>query len=286
MLVARTIAEARRQRRDAAGTVALVPTMGALHAGHLALVEQGRTLADHVFVSIFVNPTQFAPHEDFARYPRPLEQDLRMCEQAGVAGVLAPPVEEIYPPDALPAQVEVPALAQDLEGIRRPTHFAGVCRVVMKLLNIYTPDVAIFGQKDFQQLRIIQAMVADLMMPVEVVAAPTRREPDGLAMSSRNRYLDEEDRRHAPGLYKALTQAKMLVEDSGEADPAVVERAMRQVMEAHHVDVDYAVVRHPHTLATLDCLEPALTGGVVALVAGRLGKVRLIDNMLLGAPAA
>lgn len=282
MWIAKTIREARRQRDALSGRVCFVPTMGALHAGHVSLMQAGHCLADHVLVSIFVNPTQFGPAEDLTRYPRPIENDLALCEQAGVAGVFEPSVEEIYPPGRPACEVTVPALANMLEGHHRPGHFAGVCRVVAKLFNIVQPDVACFGQKDYQQLRVIQAMVNDLDMPVTIAELATVREPDGLAMSSRNVYLTPAQRHHALGLYKALSEARMLVEEEEETDPAVVETAMRQVLVAHHVEPDYAVVRHPLTLTPIDSINPKLTGGVVALIAGRLGNVRLIDNMVLG----
>ena len=277
MWVTDTIDETRRRRRALTGRVALVPTMGALHAGHLALVHRARELAEHVLVSIFVNPTQFGPGEDLDRYPRPLEADLGACRDAGVTGVLAPPVDALYPPDVSDTLVDVPELTAILEGAQRPGHFQGVCRVVAKLLNIFTPDVAVFGRKDYQQLKVVQAMAADLMMPVRIEAIDTVREPDGLALSSRNRYLDAEQRHHGLGLSKALTQAAMLVEQAGETDPVNVETAMRQVLEAHHLDVDYAVLRHPQTLAELDCIETP----VVALIAAWAGNVRLIDNRVL-----
>ncbi|MFA9480149.1 pantoate--beta-alanine ligase [Phycisphaerales bacterium AB-hyl4] len=285
MQLTHSTADARKHRNALTGTVALVPTMGALHAGHLKLIEHGRSLADHVLVSIFVNPTQFGPGEDFDRYPRTLEVDLERCQAAGAAGVFAPSVDQMYPPAAPDVQVDVPELTSDLEGAFRPSHFAGVCRVVMKFFNVIQPDIAVFGQKDYQQLKVIQAMVADLLMPVRVVGMPTMREDDGLAMSSRNRYLSADDRRHAVGAYKALLQAKRMIEDDGETDPAAVERAMQQTLEAHHFDVDYAVLRHPQTLARLDCVEPSLTHGVAALIAARLDEVRLIDNMIIGASA-
>ena len=284
MHIAETLKEARTQRAAVTGSVALVPTMGALHDGHLALIQQAHENADHVFVSIFVNPTQFGPGEDLQRYPRPLQADLEQCRAANVAAVFMPGNEEIYPPRTPDTAVDVPSLSAMLEGQHRPSHFPGVCRVVAKLLNILQPDVACFGLKDYQQLKIVQAMVADLMMPVRILACPTVREADGLALSSRNRYLSPDDRQHAAGLYKALCQARMLVEDTGESDPLIVEQAMQQVLKAHHLNIDYATVRHPQTLDTLDCLEPALTHGVVALLAARIGKVRLIDNMILGQP--
>lgn len=284
MWIAKTIHHARQQRRAVPGPVAFVPTMGALHKGHLSLIEAARQMDYQVIVSVFVNPTQFGPGEDFEQYPRQLEQDLTGCERAGVAGVFCPAVAEMYPPDQLDCELTVPALAGVLEGSIRPGHFAGVCRVVAKLLHIIEPQVACFGQKDYQQLKVIETMVDDLAMPVRVVGLPTVREADGLAMSSRNVYLGAEARRRAVALYKSLREAKRLVEDAGESDPAVVEDAMAQVLAAHQVKVDYAVVRHPQTLTELDCIEPQLTGGVVALVAGRIEGVRLIDNGVLGAP--
>jgi pantoate--beta-alanine ligase len=282
MLICTTVDEVRQQRGKTPGRVALVPTMGALHEGHIALVEQAKQVVDQVFVSIFVNPAQFGPGEDLDRYPRPVEKDLKRCEQAGVSTVFMPAVEQMYPPEQIETLVTVPALTGQLEGAIRPGHFAGVCRVVGKLLNMVQPHYAFFGQKDYQQLCVIRAMVADLAMPVHIRAVATVREADGLAMSSRNAFLDEEQRRRSVGLYKALMQARMMVEQGGEADPAIVEDAMRHVLAAHHLEIDYAVVRHPETLGELDCVEPTLTGGVVALVAARLGSVRLIDNMILG----
>jgi pantoate--beta-alanine ligase len=284
MWIARSVDECRRLRADLTGRVAFVPTMGALHEGHLSLMRGARQWADHVVVSIFVNPTQFAPHEDLERYPRPLEDDLRRCEDAGAAGVFCPSVEQMYPPGEPACAITVPALADMLEGEHRPHFFAGVCRVVMKLLNIVRPDVACWGQKDYQQYRVIDALSADLMLPVTHVLLATVREADGLAMSSRNVYLSAEQRTRALGLIKALRLARALVEEQGESDPRAIEDAMRQALEAHRLAVDYAAVRHPRTLAPLDCVEPALTGGVIALTAAHVDQVRLIDNMLLGAP--
>ena len=286
-----TISEVRAKREALRGTVAFVPTMGALHEGHAALIRAAKALADHVLVSIFVNPTQFGPSEDLARYPRTPKEDWAVCTAAGATGVFCPTVEQMYPgggpmPQAAsrPAcLVTVPALAGVLEGEFRPTHFQGVCLVVAKLLHIVEPDAACFGRKDYQQLKVIEAMVEGLNMRPRIVGLPTIREPDGLALSSRNRYLDAEQRPRAAALYKALRAARSLVEDEGETDPAAVESAMRTELAAHHVTaVDYAAVRHPQTLTVLDCIEPKLTGGVVALLACHLGPVRLIDNMVLG----
>ena len=284
MWIVETVAELRQKRRGLRGKVALVPTMGALHAGHQSLIERARAIADHVIVSIFVNPTQFGPNEDYAQYPRPVDRDMDCCERGGVDGVFSPKVEEVYSPQVPACEVIVPDLMKSIEGEHRPGHFAGVCRVVMKLLNMTQPNIACFGRKDFQQLRIVQAMVADLSLPVAIVECETVRETDGLAISSRNFHIAGEDRHHARGLFKALVNARMLVEQAGETDPLRVERSMHEVMRAYQVRVDYAVVRHPLTLTELDCIEPALTGGVVALVAGRVGNVRLIDNMILAEP--
>lgn len=262
----------------------LVPTMGALHEGHLQLVDRCRQLADCVVVSIFVNPTQFGPHEDFDRYPRTLEADLDQCRVRGVDAVFLPEVSDLYPPDVAAVQVEVPALSADLEGLIRPGHFAGVCRVVTKLLCAVAPQVAVFGEKDYQQLCVVRALVEDLLLPVRIEALPTVREPGGLALSSRNRYLDSEQRQQALALYKALQIARVMVEEQGALEPEAVEAAMRKTIQAHQMTVDYAVIRHPRTLARLDVIEPQLTGGVVALVAARLGQVRLIDNCPMALP--
>ncbi len=276
------VGEARAYRAGLSGSVALVPTMGALHDGHLEHIRVCRGLADHVLVSIFVNPTQFNQSEDYQRYPRTLEMDIRKCAEAGATGVFTPGVEELYPPAEPEVEIDAPELTGDLEGRDRPGHFQGVCRVVVKLLNVLRPDVVTFGRKDYQQLRVVQAVVRDMMMPVRVVEVSTVREADGLAMSSRNARLDAEQRTRALGLFKALNAAKNLVEEDGETDPGAVERAMQAVLRSHQVEVGYTAVRHPLTLSELGCVEPALTGGVIALVSGSVGPVRLIDNMLLG----
>ncbi len=279
MQVLRTIEELNRWRSGVTGRVALIPTMGALHAGHMAHVPPARSAASHVVVSIFVNPTQFGPHEDLSRYPRPVADDLAMCERDGVDAVFLPSADEVYPPGIPACSVDVPTLTGGFEGEHRPGHFAGVCRVVMKLLNLVRPAVVTFGQKDYQQLVACSAMVADLNLPVEVVTVPTVREADGLALSSRNVYLEGDQRRHALGLIKALRVAEALIVKEGETDPAAVESAMRQIITAHHMPIDYAAIRHPRTLTAPDCIE----GQVVALVAGRLGSTRLLDNLLIQA---
>ncbi len=286
MWIAKTIDQARQYRHQVTGMVACVPTMGALHKGHVRLINTATQAGCRVIASIFVNPTQFGPDEDYDQYPRQLQEDLDICRQAQVAGVFCPPVTQMYPPDGTAIELSVPRLAGLLEGKHRPHYFAGVCRVVNKLFNIIQPDVACFGQKDYQQLKVIQAMVDDLAIPVRIIQVPTVREDDGLAVSSRNGYLSPGLRQRAAALYKALTEARQLVEVAGESDPGVVEAAMVQVLTAYQIDIDYAVVRHPKTLHSLDYIEPQLTGGVVGLVAGRLDAIRLIDSMVLGVPEA
>lgn len=251
--------------------------MGALHDGHLQLIEAAKRLSDDVWVSIFVNPTQFGPSEDLSKYPRPIEDDLAACERLGVSAVFRPEPDEVYPAGVVESLVDIPSLTGEFEGAQRPGHFAGVCRVVLKLLNLCQPRFACFGQKDYQQLVVIEAMVADLNLPVSIQRVATVREADGLAMSSRNRFLSEEDRKRAVGLIKALRLAKQMIEADGETDPQIVERAMAQVLEAHRITPDYAAVRHPQTLTGLDLICPP----VVALIAGRLGGVRLLDNMII-----
>lgn len=284
MWTVQSVNDLRVIRRSLKGTVALVPTMGALHPGHLSLIEAGKQLADHVIVTIYVNPTQFGPKEDFSKYPRPLADDLAMCEKAGAAGVFHPTNEEVYPPHALESSLMIPSLDGILEGAFRPAHFAGVCRVVAKLFNMAQPDVACFGRKDFQQLKVIEAMTEDLAMPIRIVGCPTLRDADGMAMSSRNRYLTPDMRKRGLGLFKALSEARAMVEERGELDPHAVEAAMQMVLQSHKVEVQYAVVRHPQTLGKIDVIEPLLTGGVVALIAAKVDDVRLIDNMVLSEP--
>ncbi len=266
------VAAARAQGR----TVGFVPTMGALHEGHAALVRAARRGTGFVVVSIFVNPTQFGPKEDFARYPRTLDADRAVCADAGADLIFAPPVEEMYPADSL-TFVEVTGLQNLLEGASRPGHFRGVCTVVLKLLNIVRPDVAFFGQKDAQQARIVRRMVRDLNVPVEVRVEPTVREPDGLAMSSRNRYLSADQRAAAPRIYEALraTRDRAI---AGVSDVAELERELSAALAAiPGARLDYAHVVDADTLRPLARLDrPAL-----AVVAVFLGTTRLIDNIEL-----
>ena len=269
-----------RSHRATLGTVAMVPTMGALHDGHLSLMRQAKALADHVAVSIFVNPTQFAPTEDLEKYPRPLERDLELCREVGVDFVFNPSVDVMYPSDELDVVVDVPALTGVLEGAHRPVHFVGVCRVVAKLLSIVGPNVAVFGRKDYQQLKVIEAMAAGLCLPVKIVAGETMREADGLALSSRNVYLSDEQRAAALSLSKSLREAEGMISD-GVLDPRAIETAMRTQMQAHHVTVDYAAVRGARDLCELDLINTSMMP-VVCLVAGRVGATRLIDNVVVG----
>jgi pantoate--beta-alanine ligase len=265
------LTEARRRL-----TVGLVPTMGALHEGHLSLIRASRGRDDFVVVSIFVNPTQFGPHEDLARYPRPLAQDLALCAGAGVDLVFHPEPAAMYPPGFCTA-VETTELQDVLEGASRPGHFRGVCTVVLKLFNLVRPDRAYFGQKDAQQAVLVRRMVRDLNVPVEVFVGPTVREPDGLALSSRNRYLDPDQRRQAPVLFQALSEARALAL-AGERDAGRLRRALAErVATAPGAVLDYAAVVSADTLEPLERLR----GPVLLALAVRFGTTRLIDNLML-----
>jgi pantoate--beta-alanine ligase len=261
--------------------VALVPTMGALHEGHAVLMRQARELNAAVAVSIYVNPTQFAPNEDFKKYPRDLDADCALCIRESVDVVFAPGDAELYPDGAPGLQastwVEEATLSKRLEGERRPGHFRGVCTVVEKLLNIVRPDLAVFGQKDYQQFRVIERMVRDLCHPVKLVCVPTARDPDGLAMSSRNQYLSSEERMQATVLWKSLKVAQELFK-TGEVNAHRLESAvMRGVQMAPAARLDYAAI------ADAETLEPVteVKRGHVALIAAHVGKTRLIDNLIL-----
>lgn len=264
--------------KGAGRRVGFVPTMGALHAGHASLVDRAATECDDVAVSIFVNPTQFGPHEDFRRYPRTLDADCRLLEGRRVRWVFAPEEATIYPPgDA--TRVVVTGPAEPFEGSIRPGHFSGVATVVLKLLLAVPAAAAYFGAKDWQQTRVVMRMVSDLGLPVEIVVCPTVREADGLAMSSRNAYLSAGERARATALFAALAHGEALWNES--AAVAAIELAMRDTMERHGIDVDYAAVVDAESLST-----PQEGGATIAVVAGRLGSTRLIDNRLLPARAA
>ena len=256
----------------------LVPTMGYLHEGHQSLVKRARKESDTLAVSIFVNPTQFGPQEDYAAYPRDMERDLELLAKEGTDLVFAPTVEEMYP-RGFDTEVEVAGLAQRLEGEHRPGHFRGVATAVAKLFNIVRPDRAYFGQKDGQQTVVIKHMAIDLDMGVKIVVVPTVREPDGLAMSSRNVYLTPEQRRGATVVYKALCYAKDLWE-KGEGDGERLRREVRRILkdEPQVNKVDYVSVADANTLEELDHVEDS----AMVLAAVRIGKARLIDNVVLG----
>ncbi len=267
--------ESLRESLEGAMRVALVPTMGNLHAGHLRLVEQALEHGDLVVVSIFVNPLQFGPNEDYERYPRTLEADCDKLAQVGAHIVFAPPVDVIYP---VPQQVHVepPPLAAELCGAFRPGHFSGVATVVAKLFNLVQPQVALFGKKDYQQLAVIRALVQQLNFPIDIVGVETQRLPDGLALSSRNGYLTEPQRAEAPRLYATLLDIRHQVE-AGRRDFAVLAEEAIGLLQQHGWRVDYVSVR------CRSDLSPAADGqALVALAAAWLGETRLIDNLEIG----
>jgi len=277
MKVVETINEIKQLRLKLPEPVGFVPTMGYLHEGHLALVRQARAENSSVVASIFVNPTQFGPQEDFERYPRNPKRDLAMLEKEGVDIVFMPSVAEMYPPQ-FDSWVEVGKVTERLEGATRPGHFRGVATVVAKLFNIVQPDKAYFGQKDAQQALIIKKMVADLNMNLEVVTVPTVREPDGLAMSSRNIYLNPEERKAATVLYQALSLAQKLW-SQGEKDAQTIRQQMTDLIKKQPLaDIDYISIADAETLDELDKVRPP----AVVSLAVRIGKTRLIDNVVLG----
>lgn len=273
-----SVTDVRRARLALRGTLGLVPTMGALHDGHLSLMRRARDECDHVAASIFVNPLQFGQGENFDRYPRQLERDTNLLQAEGVALVWAPAPEQVYPL-GFQTTVDVTDVSQPLDGRARPGHFRGVATVVAKLLNVFTPERAYFGAKDAQQVVVIERMVADLNFPVDVVVCPTVREADGLAMSSRNVYLSADERRAAPVLYRALQAARSAYEQ-GERDA----NALRALLAARLASeplarVEVASVADPVTLVEL---ERVPSGALVSLAVW-IGNTRLIDNITLGA---
>jgi pantoate--beta-alanine ligase len=262
------------------GTLALVPTMGALHAGHRSLLVRASEVADVVAVSIFVNPLQFGATEDLSRYPRSLEADVDMCTEAGVGVVFAPELSEMYPAGDPQVRVAPGRLGDVLEGAVRPGHFDGVLTVVTKLFGMFRPDFAVFGEKDAQQLLLVRRMVDDLDLPVRIVAAPVFRDPDGLAMSSRNRYLDAAGRTVALALSRSLVGGR---EAARSGSAAVLAAARRTLDEQAGLDVDYCVLARPDDLTDL---AADATGAALLLVAGRVGGTRLIDvaSLVVGEP--
>ena len=256
--------------------IGLVPTMGALHVGHVSLMAAARRDCDFVIATIFVNPLQFGPTEDFERYPRSLEKDLQKCEAAGVDLVFTPETSQMYASDA-ESEVRLTGLTRKLEGRHRPGHFDGVTTVVAKLFNITVPNRAYFGQKDYQQQLIIRRMVSDLDWGLDIVTCPIVREDDGLAMSSRNRFLSPAERERSLILFRALSRAQDLAHSDAETPASIAQHLQQQISDTDGVDLDYAVVVDCETLEPLtDRPERA-----VALIAARLGKTRLIDNQIL-----
>jgi pantoate--beta-alanine ligase len=256
--------------------IAFVPTMGYFHEGHLALMRYGRQHGDRLVVSLFVNPTQFGPGEDLERYPRDLQQDSALAREVGVDVLYTPAAADMYPP-GYQTYVTVEDLSRPMCGASRPGHFRGVATVVLKLFHQVMPHLAIFGEKDYQQLAVIKRMVADLNVPVEVVGRPIVREEDGLAMSSRNAYLSPEERRAALGLFQALTRARILAA-SGETKADKILGEVQQMLNQNpHTRLDYAVLVDPTTLKNVDAIQ----GPVRLAVAAWVGGTRLLDNMLL-----
>ena len=277
MKVVETISEMKQLRLKLAGPVGFVPTMGYLHEGHLTLVKRAKAENSSVVVSIFVNPTQFGPQEDFNRYPRDPQRDLGMLEKEKTDVVFMPPVAEMYPPQ-FNSWVDVGRITERLEGATRPGHFRGVATVVAKLFNIVQPNKVYFGQKDAQQLIVIKKMVADLNMNLEVVAVPTVREPDGLAMSSRNIYLNPQERKAAAVLYQALTLAQKLWSE-GEKNAQAIRQKMTDLIQKQPLaNIDYISIADAETLDELDTVKPP----ALVSLAVKIGRTRLIDNVVVG----
>jgi len=263
--------------RKAGKSIVFAPTMGCLHRGHVSLLEKGRSLGDVLVLSIFVNPLQFGPKEDYASYPRDFNADLTLAEANRADVVFSPDAEEMYP-DGYETYVEVERLSRHLCGLSRPGHFRGVATVVAKLFNIIMPDTAIFGEKDFQQLMIIKRMAQDLNIGVNIVSAPTIREPDGLALSSRNNYLNREERKAALCLYNAIKRGKDIFE-SGVKDVDIILKEVKRIVEAEPLAViDYVKVCGVDTLEDVDIVADK----ALMAMAVRIGKTRLIDNCILG----
>ncbi len=282
MEVAKTIESVRslvKTARGAGKSIGLVPTMGALHVGHLSLIERAVKETDFVVVSIFVNPTQFGPEEDLEKYPQTFEADCQMCEKAGIDLIFAPSPEQMYGQQCL-TWVNVEKLTEPLCGQSRPGHFRGVTTVCAKLFNIVLPDIAFFGQKDAQQTVVIQRMVADLNMPLEIVVCQTVRESNGLAVSSRNKYLTDQQRQDAACIYQSLQKCSQMVEN-GARDTAEIISRMRGIIEqTGEIEVEYINIVDSQTLETLEIVGAR----ALVAVAARLGSTRLIDNIVVDVP--
>jgi pantoate--beta-alanine ligase len=277
--VVKTVGELRSLRlklREGRTVASLVPTMGALHAGHLSLVREAKKISDHVVVSIFVNPTQFGPGEDYQRYPRNLDEDLRVLKELGAGSVFVPDASEIYP-QGFETFVTVGELSQKLCGLSRPVHFRGVATVVLKLLNIVEPRIAVFGQKDFQQCVLIRRMVKDLNLEAKIVVCPIVREDDGLAMSSRNQYLNSQERKAAPILYRCLEWARQEVKQGEVRSERILRGVVNRIDAEPLAKLDYAEIVNEETL---DPDREVRKGSLLALAAW-IGKTRLIDNEML-----
>ncbi len=257
-------------------TLVLVPTMGFFHNGHLSLIRKGRSLGDELVVSIFVNPSQFGPEEDYGKYPRDLHRDLDLAKKEKVDCIFVPERKEIYP-EAFQTYVSLEKLSNHLCGMSRPFHFRGVATVISKLFNIVCPHIAIFGQKDYQQLLIIRRMVEDLNYNIEIVDAPTVREPDGLAMSSRNSYLTPQQRNSAQSLYQSLKEAQKLVKGETRDADIIISAAKKSISKYPETLVDYITICDPDTLENVETID----GPVLMALAVKVGKTRLIDNMIL-----
>ena len=281
MEIAKTIESVRnlvKAARSQGKKIGLVPTMGALHIGHISLIEAAVKRCEFVVVSIFVNPTQFGPGEDFEKYPRPLDADLEICKKAGVDVVFAPAQEQMYGAENL-TWINVEKLTEQLCGQSRPVHFRGVTTVCAKLFNIVEPDIAFFGQKDGQQAIVIKRMVADLNMPLEIAICPTIREPDGLAVSSRNKYLTKQQKKDATLIYKSLQKCRQMI-DAGVTDSETIIAEMHKILSrAPSIKIEYISIVDAETLQTTDLIARQ----VLAAVAVRIGSARLIDNILVDA---
>jgi len=279
MEIAKTVESVKRlvkAARSKGKKIGLVPTMGALHIGHISLIEAAVKKCDFVVVSIFVNPTQFGPGEDFEKYPRPLETDLEICGKTGVDVVFTPAPQQMYPQENI-TWVNVEKLTEQLCGQLRPAHFRAVATVCAKLFNIVEPDTAFFGQKDGQQAIVIKRMVADLNMPLEIVVCPTVRQPDGLAVSSRNQYLTEEQKKDATLIYKSLQKCREMI-DAGVTDSETIIAEMRKILsQAPSIRIEYVSIVDAETVQAID----RITGKVLAAVAVKIGSARLIDNILV-----
>ncbi|MHC4665495.1 MAG: pantoate--beta-alanine ligase [Planctomycetota bacterium] len=283
MEIAETIESVRslvKAARAQGKKIGLVPTMGALHIGHISLIEVAVKECDFVVVTIFVNPTQFGPGEDFEKYPRPFDADLQTCRKYGVDLVFAPTPQQIYGPENL-TWVNVEKLTDPLCGQFRPGHFRGVTTVCAKLFNIVLPDIAYFGWKDAQQAIVIKRMAADLNMPLKIVICPTVREPDGLAISSRNKYLTEQQRKDAASIYKSLQECRRMIEAGTTDTGEIITRMRKMLQHVPLIEIEYISIVDAETLQNLD----RISGKVLAAVAVRIGPARLIDNILVDSAA-